>query len=147
VDRVVVRLALDPGLVEGPANVRVALAGEPGVLAVPDDAVRAEVVGECREDRLRIAVCDEQVAPALAVVVSQRGEAVEQPAHPHVAGVCKHVVVEDEDGGNGAAAGGGGEPDVVGDPKVPSVPEQLHTVSTGASYLKPPALTDALLTP
>jgi len=52
--------------------------------------------------------------------------------------VREHVVVEDEHGRDRVAIGGGREPDVVGDPEVASVPEQLHTISTGARTVKPP---------
>jgi hypothetical protein len=119
----VVGVPCDVYVCERPTNRRVALASQPGVPAVPADAVGVESVGEGRDDSLRAAVCDDQVALAVAVRRRERGESVEQTSNADVASVFEDSRVEDEDGRDGATVGRFREADVVGDAEVASVPE------------------------
>jgi hypothetical protein len=84
-------------------------------------------------------VRNDEIAPALAVLLAQGGQRVEHEPNPNVAPVGQHLVVEDEHREDWPRFGGRGEPPVVAHAKVPPVPEQRHGRGSDGPALYLPA--------
>lgn len=131
-ERVVMGLYLDASLFEGLVNRFVPPAGQPGVVAIPVNALRVVLVHESTQLVDRVAPDDVEIAAQGAVSFPKRLEPVDQGSNPRRAGTAEQPVVEDEDRANRfvTLASGGRETHVVADPEVATMPVNYH-VSPG----------------
>ncbi len=122
---VVERLVFDSGVVQRVPNVGVAHLRQPGVIPIPDDGIRITLLGDSRQFLARVAVDDQQVAAAFAVIVAERFECREHERHPRWGRVGEDLVVEDEHGKDDFPHR---ECPVVLDPEVTAVPMNVHAL-------------------